>query len=135
MNKFGIPFTAIVSAHATEQENCALKVIGGIKGIVNSEVTINEYFLTAAEMGNIVNNFCETFGIDENQYRKRDEHDELIRLNDARIETNCTKRSHVFSEHDVTFEGQNSVYDIFTKSSNGCARPFFLDQKNWADKV
>ena len=85
MNKPGIPFTAIVSAHAIEQENCALKVIGGI----NSEVTINEYFLTAAEMGNIVNNFCE--------------------------ETNCTKRSHVFSEHDVTFEGQDSVYDIFTK--------------------
>ena len=85
MNKPGIPFTAIVSAHAIEQENCALKVIGGI----NSEVTINEYFLTAAEMGNMVNKFCE--------------------------ETNCTKRSHVFSEHDVTFEGQDSVYDIFTK--------------------
>ena len=111
VNKSDIPFTAIVSAHAIEQENCALKVIGGI----NSEVTINEYFLTAAEMGNIVNNFCETFGIDKNQSRKRDEHHQLIRLNDARIETNCTKRSHVFTEHSVTFEGQDSVYDIFTK--------------------
>ena len=35
VNKFGIPFTAIGSNHGFEQENRALKVIGGIKGIVN----------------------------------------------------------------------------------------------------
>ena len=92
-----------------------MKVIGGIKGIANSEVTLNEYFLTAAEMGNIVNNFCKTFGIDENQSRKRDEHHQLTGSKKARIETNCTKVSHVFSEHDATFEGEDSVYKIFTK--------------------
>ena len=115
VNKFGIPFTAIGSDHGNEQENHALKVIGGIKGIANSEVTLNEYFLTAVEMGNIVNNFCETFGIDENQSRKRDEYRQLTGSKNARIETNCTKLSHVFNEHDVTFERQDSVYNIFTR--------------------
>ena len=58
VNKSGIPFTAIGSDHGNEQANRALNVIGGIKGIANSKVTFNEYFLTAAEMGSIVNNFC-----------------------------------------------------------------------------
>ena len=48
-------------------------------------------------MGNIVNNFCKTFGIDENQSRKRDDHHQLTGLKNARIETNWTKLSHVFS--------------------------------------
>ena len=66
-------------------------------------------------MGNIVNNFCETFGIDENQSRKRDKYHQLTGSKNAGTETNCTKLSHVFSEHDVTFERQDSVYNIFTK--------------------
>ena len=66
MNKSGIPFTAVGSDHGIDQENHALKVIGGIKGIANSEMTPNEYFLKAAEMGNIVKNFWKTFGTDEN---------------------------------------------------------------------
>ena len=37
-----IPLTAIGSDHGTEQENHALKVIGGIKGIANLKVTLNE---------------------------------------------------------------------------------------------
>ena len=59
-------------------------------------------------MENIVKNFCETFGIDENQSRKRDEHQPIGSKN-ARIETNCTKLSLAFSEYDVTLEGQDSV--------------------------
>ena len=42
VNKSGIPFTAIGSNHDIEQENHALKVTGGIKGIGNSQVTLNE---------------------------------------------------------------------------------------------
>ena len=38
----GIPFTAIGSNHDIEQENHALKATGGIKGIANSQVTLNE---------------------------------------------------------------------------------------------
>ena len=42
VNISGIPFTAIGSNHDIEQENHALKVTGGIKGIGNSQVTLNE---------------------------------------------------------------------------------------------
>ena len=115
MNKSSTRFTAIGSDHSIEQENCGLKAIGRIKGIANSEVTHNEYFLTTAEMGNIVNNLCDTSGIHEIQSRKRDEHHQLTQWKNARIEANCTELSHVSSEHDVTFEGQDSVYNIFTK--------------------
>ena len=66
-------------------------------------------------MGNIINNFYETFGIDENQSRKRDEHHQLTESKNARIKTNYAKLSHVFSERDVVFEGQDSVYNISTK--------------------
>ena len=115
MNKSGIPFTAIRSDHGIEQESRALKVVGGIKDMANSEVTLNKYFLMAGKMGNIVNNFCETFWIDENQSRKRDEHRQLTGSKNAKIETNCIRLSHVFSERDVTFEAQDSVYNIFTE--------------------
>ena len=66
-------------------------------------------------MGNIVNNFCEILGIDGNQSRKRDEHHQLTGSKNAGTETNCTKLSYIFSEHDVTFEGKHSIYNIFTK--------------------
>ena len=62
-----------------------------------------------AEMGNIVNNFCETFGIEKNQSRKKNEHHQLTGSKNARIETNSTKLSHVFIEHNVIFEGPDSV--------------------------
>ena len=45
----------------------------------------------------------------------RDKNHQLTGSKNSRIETNCTKLSHVFSEHDVTFEGEDSVYNIFTK--------------------
>ena len=44
-----------------------------------------------------------------------DEHNQLTGSKNARIETNSTKLSHVFSEHDVTFEERDSVYNILTK--------------------
>ena len=75
VNKSEVPFTAIGADHGLEQENRALR---GIKGIANSSQALSEYFLSAAEMGSIVGNFCETYGIEENQSRKRDEHHQLF---------------------------------------------------------
>ena len=66
-------------------------------------------------MGSIINKFCETFGIDEKQSTKRDENHQLTGSKNSRIEINCTKLSHVFSEHDVTLEGQGSIYNILKK--------------------
>ena len=54
VNKSEVPFLAIRAVHALEQENRAMEVMGGIKGIGNNENALSDYFLTAAETGNIV---------------------------------------------------------------------------------
>ena len=46
--------------HVIEQENRALKVTRGIRGIAHSQQVLDEYFLTTAEIGNIVESFCES---------------------------------------------------------------------------
>ena len=90
----------IQQTHLTE--NRALKVLGGIKGIANSCQALSEYFLSAAEMGSIVGNFCETFGIEGNQSRKRDEHHQLFGSKNKRIYSNTEKILRVFQTHNVT---------------------------------
>ena len=64
VNKVDVAFSAIG----------AVKVIGGIKGIANNQKALNDYFLTAAKMGNIIVNFCKTFNIDDGEASNRDEH-------------------------------------------------------------
>ena len=49
-----------------EQENRALKVLGGIKGIANSSQNLNEYFLSANKISNI-SKFRDRFCISEDQ--------------------------------------------------------------------
>ena len=96
VNKSNIPFSAIGPDHRIEQENRALKVLGGIKGIANSEDVLNEYFVTVGEIGNMVEKFCETFHVAENQSRKRDEHDQLYGSKKGRIENNTAKVQEIF---------------------------------------
>ena len=88
VNKSNVRFSAIGPDHGIEQENRALKVLGGIKGIANSEDVPNEYFVTAGEIGNMVEKLCETFHVAENQWRKRDEHHQLYGSKKGRIENN-----------------------------------------------
>ena len=115
VNKSEDPFTAIGADHCLEQENRSLKVLGGIKGIANSSQAVSEYFLSAAEMGSIVGNFCETFGIEENQSRKRDEHHQLFGSKNKRIYSNTEKILRVFQTHNVNFEASDSVFNILTR--------------------
>ena len=60
VSKSDIPFTAIGPDYAIEQENHALKVLRSIKGIANLHQALDEHFLTAAELGNMIKDFCET---------------------------------------------------------------------------
>ena len=74
VNKSDITFTGIGSDHGIQQENQTLQVLGGTKGVANSNVALSEYFHTAAEMGNIVESFSETFGKQGDKARKKDDH-------------------------------------------------------------
>ena len=115
VNKTIVPFSAIGADHGIEQENRALKVLGGIKGLSNCQHALSDYFLTAAELGNIVEDFCDKFSLKDKQYRKRDEHYQLTGSKRKRINENIEKILSVFTDHNVSFESCNTVYNIVTK--------------------
>ena len=63
VNKSKLPHSAIGADHATEHENRAIKVLGGMKGIANNRLELDQYFLIIPEMNSIADEFCETFNI------------------------------------------------------------------------
>ena len=95
-NKLDVPFTAIGPDYGIEQENGALKVLGDIKGVANSYQALDEYLLTAAELGNMIKDFCEIFGINDNQKTKSDDHYQLVGLMNKTIGDNAEKLSAFF---------------------------------------
>ena len=76
VGKSKVPFTSTGADHGIEQENRSLKVVGGIKGIGNSSMNLDEYFLSAAEISNIISSCYDKFGIAENCDRK--DHYQLV---------------------------------------------------------
>ena len=53
ISRSDVPFTTIRSDHGIEK-NRAMKVLGGIKGIFNSNQGLEKYFLTTAQSGKIL---------------------------------------------------------------------------------
>ena len=77
VGKSKVPFTSIGADHGIEQRNRSIKVMGGIKGISNSSINLDEYFLSTAEISNIITSFCDKFGISESEACKREDHYQL----------------------------------------------------------
>ena len=67
-------------------------------------------------MGNIIESFCETFGVEEYHERKRDKRHQLTGSKNKRISNNFDKISSVFDNYDVTFDSSDCVYNISTKT-------------------
>ena len=59
VNKSTVPFSAIGADHGIEQENKSMNILGGINGIANNKKALDEYLLTAGEMGNIIEDFAD----------------------------------------------------------------------------
>ena len=57
VSKSDVSFTTIGLDHGIKQKNCALKVLRGIKGIVNSFQTLEQSSLIAPDFGNMVKDF------------------------------------------------------------------------------
>ena len=64
---------------------------------------IEEYFLTADELGNMIKDFCETFGTEDKQNRKREDHYHLTGSKNTRTGDNDKKLSGIFNTYDVNF--------------------------------
>ena len=101
ISKSDVPFTATGPDHDTEQENRTFKVLGGIN-------------LTAAEIRNMIKDFCETFGINDNQNTKSDNHYQLAGSKNTRIGNNVEKLSAILNTYNVNFNHTDSVYNILT---------------------
>ena len=114
VGKSEVPFTSIGADHGIEQENRSIKVMGGIKGIGNSSINLDEYFLSAAEMSNIIASFCNRFGISESEACKREDHYQLSGSKNSRIGSNVSKISDVFGTYDVSFNATDNVYNVLT---------------------
>ena len=85
MNKSKIPLSAIGADHALEQENCQMKVHGGITGIGSNQEAQDQYFLIASEINEIIEEFqCNLqLNFDDN---KRQEHYQLIGSTYSRVQ-------------------------------------------------
>ena len=70
--KSKVPFTSMGADHGIEQENRSIKVMGGIKGTSNPSINLDKYFLSTAEINNIITSFCDKFGISESEACKRE---------------------------------------------------------------
>ena len=103
VSKTEVPFTSIGADHGIEQENRALKVLEGIKGISNSSECLEEYFLSAAEMNNVIADFCEKFGIAKDEVWKRENHYQISGSKNCRIQDSVGKIVEVFHTYDVSF--------------------------------
>ena len=97
-----------------EQENRSIKVMDGIKGISNSSINLDEYFLSTAEISNIITSFCGKFGISKSEACKREDHYQFSGSKNSRIRSNVSKISDVFSTYGVSFDATDNVYDVLT---------------------
>lgn len=70
-------------------------MLGNIKGIAGSDQGLEEHFLIAAELGNIIKDFCGTFGIEDDQSRKTEDHYQPSGSKNARIGGNV-ENSYLF---------------------------------------
>ena len=114
VEKSKVPFTSKGADHGIEQENRSIKVMGGIKGISNSSINLDEYFLSTAEISNIITSFCDKFGISESEACKREDHYQLSGSKNSRIRINVSKISDAFSTYGVSFDAKDNFYNVLT---------------------
>ena len=110
-----MPFSEIGADHALEQENWAVKVLGSIKGIANSQKSLDKYFLTAAEMSNIVEQFCSSLLLEDSDARKREQNYQLFESKKSGLSININELLDVFNTQGITFEDSDKVYNVLTK--------------------
>ena len=114
VGKSKVPFKSIGANHGIEQENRSIKVMGGITGTSNPSINLDKYFLSTAEISNIITSFCDKFGISESEACKREDHYQLSGSKNSRIRINVSKISDAFSTYGVSFDAKDNFYNVLT---------------------
>ena len=112
VKKSQVPFCALGTDHALEQENRKMKILGGICGIANRKNILENYFLLSPLLGNISEQFCNYFGILQDNWSI---HYQLGDAVNSRYFNNTEKRNTAFANHDVNFTSNTDVYNVITK--------------------
>ena len=96
-----------------EQENKKMKIIGGIKGIANNQQALNEFFLTAGNIGAIVEEFENIFQIRGNISGTKNRHYQLTGSKNKSISENVNTLTEMMN-FNISFNNSSNVYNIFT---------------------
>ena len=65
-------------------------------------------------MGNIIQDFCEVFNI-QNEAPKRTQHHQLTGFKNERIDDDIKKMSYLFCSHELNFEKSDVLFNVLTK--------------------
>ena len=113
INKSGIPFTAIGVDHGLEQENKTMKVLGGIQGIANKKNTLDQYFIVAPIVNQLIGDFKAKYLMEK---KGRVCHYQLEGTANERLQKNSKKLAKVFENHSTEFGRSSDVFNIMTKA-------------------
>ena len=86
----------------------------GVNGTANSSQGLEVYFLTAAELGKNIKEFCEYFEINADQRGKIEEKYQFSGSKKASIGENVDKLLSFFATYNVIFNLPDSVCNILT---------------------
>ena len=112
VNKSSVAFTAIGADHALEQQNRAMKVLGGIKGIANNQTALDEFFMTAGEMSLILDQFADRYDLRGSKNAK--EHYQLSGTKNKRISDNTNTLLSTLDFHNLSFENTDNLFNVVT---------------------
>ena len=113
VNKNTIPLCAIGADHALEQQNREMTVLGGVKGLLLNKDALNRFGLIAPELNRICDEFCVANNIGQNSRTEYYQHSKSF--NNC-ILSNTSKLSEKLESFEVTFDKNENVYNIITKS-------------------
>ena len=113
INKRGLPFTAIGSDHALEQDNKNLKITGGIKGLLQNSSALNRYCLIAPILNLLSKEFYTTFNATTSNTKK---HYQLTGSYLSRLCENTNKLLETMEEFNVSFDPCTCVFNVITNA-------------------
>ena len=91
-----------------------MKIHGGIKEIVNNQVSLNQYFIIAPEISSIVDKVYTFFGITDSD--DQEHHYQLKGCKNKRISDNVEKLTTVFDYHNTKYEEPDCLYNTVNKN-------------------
>ena len=109
VNKSHFPFSAIGADHGIEQLNRELKVVGGVKGLLQNENALHRFILCAHVLDSVREDFRK-----RNKLKKelRDKHYQLTGTTNSKYTDNVDKLLSHFKSIELSFESSEHTYNI-----------------------